>query len=72
MDLVAEDPTVEVVVDVERQEVRGEGFEYRFDIDPFAREMLLQGLDDISLIERHDADIAAFESGRAAWLPAVR
>ena len=72
MDLVAEDPTVKVVVDLERQEVRGDGFEYRFDIDPFAREMLLQGLDDISLIERHDADIAAFESRRPAWLPAVR
>jgi 3-isopropylmalate/(R)-2-methylmalate dehydratase small subunit len=72
MDLVAEDPAVEVVVDLERQEVRGEGFEYRFDIDPFVREMLLQGLDDISLIERHDADIAAFESRRAPWLPSVR
>ncbi|HEV2476818.1 MAG TPA: 3-isopropylmalate dehydratase small subunit [Candidatus Dormibacteraeota bacterium] len=72
MDLVSEDPTVEVVVDLAAQRVRGDGFEYRFDIDPFAREMLLQGLDDISLIERHDADIAAFESHRAAWLPAVR
>ena len=72
MDLVAEDPAVEVVVDLERQEVRGGGSEYRFDIDPFAREMLLQGLDDISMIERYDADIAAFESRRAPWLPAVR
>jgi len=72
MDLASEDPTAEVVVDLAAQRVRGEGFEYRFDIDPFAREMLLQGLDDISLIERHDADIAAFESRRAAWLPAVR
>jgi len=72
MDLVSEDPAVEVVVDLERQQVRGEGFEYRFDIDPFAREMLVQGLDDISLIELHEPDIAAFESRRAAWLPAVR
>jgi len=72
MDLASEDPTAGVVVDLAAQRVRGEGFEYRFDIDPFAREMLLQGLDDISLIERHDADIAAFESRRAAWLPAVR
>jgi 3-isopropylmalate/(R)-2-methylmalate dehydratase small subunit len=69
---VSEDPSAEVIVDLERQQVRGDGFEYRFDIDPFAREMLLQGLDDISLIERHDKDIAAFESHRAAWLPAVR
>src|SRR5881296_108057 len=39
IDLVSEDPTAEVAVDLERQVVRGEGFEYRFDIDPFAREM---------------------------------
>jgi 3-isopropylmalate/(R)-2-methylmalate dehydratase small subunit len=72
MDLVAEDPTVELIVDLEAQQVRGDGFSYRFDIDPFAREMLLQGLDDISLIERHDAEIAGFEAHRAPWLPAVR
>ena len=72
IDLVTEDPTAEVVVDLERQVVRGDGFEYRFDIDPFAREMMLQGLDDISLVERHDADIAAYEKRRAEWLPAVR
>src|ERR1043166_1788847 len=68
MDLVSEDPTVQVAVDLETQKVRGDGFEYRFEIDPFAREMLLQGLDDISLIEKHEAEIAAFEKNRAAWL----
>ena len=72
MDLVAEDPSVEVAVDLEKQVVRGEGFEYHFEIDAFARGMLLQGLDDISLIERHAADIATYESGRAAWMPSVR
>jgi 3-isopropylmalate/(R)-2-methylmalate dehydratase small subunit len=72
IDLVSEDPTVQVVVDLEKQVVRGEGFEYRFDIDPFAREMLLQGLDDISLIERNDSEIASFESRRPAWMPSVR
>ena len=72
MDLVTEDPTVEVTVDLERQTVRGEGFDYRFEIDPFAREMLLHGQDDISLIERHESEIAAYEKRREAWLPAVR
>ena len=72
MELVSEDPTAEVAVDVERQHVRGDGFEYRFDIDPFVREMLLQGLDDISLIERHEPEIADFESRRPSWLPSVR
>jgi 3-isopropylmalate/(R)-2-methylmalate dehydratase small subunit len=72
IDLATEDPTAEIVVDLERQVVRGDGFEYRFEIDPFAREMLLQGLDEISLVERHTADIAAYEKSRAEWLPSVR
>jgi len=72
MDLVTEDPTAQVVVDLEAQKVRGDGFEYSFDIDPFAREMLLKGLDEISLVERHDPDITAYEKTRAEWLPAVR
>ena len=72
MDLVSEDPTAKVAVDLERLEVRGDGFSYAFEVDPFARQMLLGGLDEVSLIERHDADIAAFERRRADWLPAVR
>ncbi|HET7418890.1 MAG TPA: 3-isopropylmalate dehydratase small subunit [Candidatus Dormibacteraeota bacterium] len=72
MDLVSEDPTAKVAVDLERLEVRGDGFGYAFEVDPFARQMLLGGLDEVSLIERHDADIAAFEGRRADWLPAVR
>src|SRR6184192_4314169 len=42
MNLVFEDPRAAVEVDLERQLVRGEGFEYPFVIDLFAREMLLQ------------------------------
>ena len=72
MDLAQEDPTARVAVDLEAQEVRGEDFSYRFDIDPFARELLLGGLDEISLVERHEPDIAAYEKRRAQWLPAVR
>jgi 3-isopropylmalate/(R)-2-methylmalate dehydratase small subunit len=72
MDLAAEDPKAEILVDLEAQQVRGDGFAYRFEIDPFPREMLLKGLDDISLIERHDAKVVAYEKGRAPWLPTVR
>jgi 3-isopropylmalate/(R)-2-methylmalate dehydratase small subunit len=61
-----------VIVDLEKQEVRGEGFAYRFEIDAFARECLLGGLDEIGLVEKHNADITAFENRRAAWLPAVK
>jgi 3-isopropylmalate/(R)-2-methylmalate dehydratase small subunit len=72
MDLASEDPTAELVVDLEAQLVRGEGFAYRFEIDQFPREMLLKGLDEIALVERHDSDISAYEKTRAEWLPAVR
>src|ERR1700674_5458766 len=72
IDLASEDPTAQVTVDLEKQEVRGEGFTYRFEMDPFSRDCLLRGLDEIGLVERNEADIAAFETGRAAWLPAVK
>ena len=72
IDLVSEDPAAQVTVDLEKQEVRGEGFAYRFEIDPFARECLLGGLDEIALVEKRNADISAFETRRAAWMPAVK
>ena len=72
LDLAAEDPAAEVVVDLEAREVRGEGFSYRFEIDDFARECLLGGLDEIGLVERHGDDISSYESRRPAWLPAAR
>ena len=72
MDLAEEDPTAEVVVDLEAQEVRGEGFAYHFEIDPFAREMLLQGLDEISLIENYEPEISSYEQRRPDRMPASK
>ena len=69
VDLASEDPTTEVTVDLEAQEVRGEGFAYRFEIDQFARDMLLNGLDEITLVERHAPAISTFESHRPTWPP---
>ena len=72
IDLASEDPTLKVTVDLEKQEVRGEGFAYPFEIDAFARDCLLHGLDEIGLVERHTADISTFEAERPAWLPALK
>lgn len=72
IDLASEDPTAQITVDLEKQEVRGEGFAYRFEIDSFARECLLGGLDEIGLVERHQSSIATYESHRSAWLPVVK
>ncbi len=72
IDLASEDSTAKLDVDLEAQLVRGDGFAYRFEIDPFVRESLLQGLDDIGRVERHSAAIGEYEAHREAWLPTVR
>jgi 3-isopropylmalate/(R)-2-methylmalate dehydratase small subunit len=72
IDLAAEDPTARIEIDVRAQRARGDGFAYGFELDPFIKECLVEGLDEISLVERHTEAIAGFESTRAPWLPAVR
>ena len=71
IDLASEDPGAEITVDLEKQEVRREGFAYRFEIDQFARDMLLNGTDEITLVERHAVAIGNFEGSRASWLPSA-
>ena len=43
-----------------------QGFSAKFDIDDFRRTCLLEGLDEIGLTLKHEAEIAAFETRRAA------
>jgi 3-isopropylmalate/(R)-2-methylmalate dehydratase small subunit len=52
----------EVEIDVEEQTIGP----FRFDLDPFLKHRLLNGLDDIGLTLQHEADIAAYESGHPA------
>jgi 3-isopropylmalate/(R)-2-methylmalate dehydratase small subunit len=72
IDLASEDPAIEITVDLQAQEVRGEGFAYHFEIDPFARDCLLNGVDEITMVERHAQEIGAFEARRPSWLPSAR
>jgi 3-isopropylmalate/(R)-2-methylmalate dehydratase small subunit len=61
-----------VSVDLERQEIRGpDGGCIRFEIDPFRKQCLLNGWDDIALTLRDEPAISAFEERRktqAPWL----
>ncbi|HKS81503.1 MAG TPA: 3-isopropylmalate dehydratase small subunit [Candidatus Acidoferrales bacterium] len=51
-----------VTVDLERQEVADDqGLRYSFQVDPFRRDCLLKGLDDIGLTLVHEKDISSFE-----------
>lgn len=62
-DSIRKDPKTEVTVDLPRQIVRNEstGREETFDINPYKKHCLEQGLDDIDYIMTRRADIEAFE-----------
>jgi 3-isopropylmalate/(R)-2-methylmalate dehydratase small subunit len=41
---------------------------HRFEVDPFRKQCLLQGVDEIAFTLGHDAEIAAFERRQAQEL----
>jgi 3-isopropylmalate/(R)-2-methylmalate dehydratase small subunit len=52
----------QLTVDLEQQVVTdAQGLRYPFTVDPFRRECLLKGLDDIGLTLVHEPDISSFE-----------
>lgn len=66
-------PESEVAVDLENCTVSTEdGLARRFDVEPFVRQCLLQGLDPIALTVQDEAKIAAFERKRPSFLPRTR
>jgi 3-isopropylmalate/(R)-2-methylmalate dehydratase small subunit len=70
-DAVLDDPATEITVDLEAMRVTAPSVDESFEIDPFTRHRLLEGLDDVALTLQHEADITRFESTRAPWLPAA-
>jgi 3-isopropylmalate/(R)-2-methylmalate dehydratase small subunit len=59
-----------LTIDLPKQEIRGpDGGVIRFDIDPFRKHCLLNGLDDIGLTMEKAASIDAFEKKQAAAQP---
>ena len=72
MDLVESDPAVAVTVDLTAREVRAGEIVTSFEIDDYTRWRLLEGLDDIGLTLRHEAEIGAYEGNRDAWLPVLK
>ena len=69
-------PAYQLTVHLDEQTVATpSGASFRFEIDAFRRQCLLNGWDDISLTLRHADKIRAFESQRLArmpWLAPVR
>jgi len=72
--LIEETPGFELSLDLEARTVTGPmDFSAGFAIDPYARELLLNGWDDISLTLEKEDRLAAYETGHNhSWLAAVR
>ncbi|HEY3331405.1 MAG TPA: 3-isopropylmalate dehydratase small subunit [Capsulimonadaceae bacterium] len=63
-----ENPGYQMTVDLESQTVSDSlGFSQHFDVDPFRRHLLLNGLDDIALTLQNEGDITAYETTRPGW-----
>ena len=56
-------PGAEVSIDLAEQSVQGpDGRSDRFEIDPFRKECLLKGVDEVNLTLGYEKDIVAFEA----------
>jgi 3-isopropylmalate/(R)-2-methylmalate dehydratase small subunit len=54
-----------LTIDLESQTITGpDGGEIKFEIDPFKKKCLLEGLDDIGLTMKNDDKIEGFEDNR--------
>nr|BFD87675.1 3-isopropylmalate dehydratase small subunit [Streptomyces sp. Xyl84] len=64
-----ERPDEPVGVDLEALQVRAGDLTVPFELNPYHRMRLLEGLDEIDATLRHADKIAAYEARRPAWLP---
>lgn len=56
---------LEVTIDVIHGTVRADGFEAVFQLDPFRKRCLIEGLDDIGLTLEHEQEILEYEQRQA-------
>ena len=75
MDLALSQAPANINVDLREQTISspslGKGVPMSFSVDPFFRECLLHGWDEIALTLRQEAEIARYESNRSALLPST-
>ncbi len=70
MEAAKDEPDVLIKIDLEKQTItRGNKFSFSFDIDPFRKHCLLNGLDDIGLTLEKNTHIDAFEDKRSQEQP---
>jgi 3-isopropylmalate/(R)-2-methylmalate dehydratase small subunit len=72
-DAIEHDPSLEIVVDMERLvvELPSLGIREPFPMDAPTQHRFLEGLDDIGITLTHADSVDAFEKTRPAWMPAA-
>jgi len=70
--LIEADPATPVTVDLEAQTISAGDLVATFDVDPYVRWRLLEGLDDIGITLQNESEITRFESARPAFTPTTR
>jgi 3-isopropylmalate/(R)-2-methylmalate dehydratase small subunit len=68
-DLIDSNPGVAATVDLPNQTLSIGELTASFEIDPYTKWRLMEGLDDIGLTLRDEPAITAFESSRDSWRP---
>ena len=71
MERSTNNPAHKITINLEAQTITDDqGFSATFDIDPFRKYCLLNGLDDIGLTLRHQSELDKFEAkhDREFWL----
>ena len=68
-DYIEAHPSAPITVDLGEQTIVADGFSADFEIDPYTRWRLIEGLDDIGLTLRHVDAITEFESRRSPFKP---
>ncbi|MET1052423.1 MAG: 3-isopropylmalate dehydratase small subunit [Mycetocola sp.] len=67
--LIDAEPGIEITVDLVAQTAAIGELTVSFEIDDYTRWRLLEGLDDIGLTLRNEAQITRFEAARESWRP---
>ena len=70
MDAVLNDPTLEIVIDVELRTVEAQAIDFleSFPLEDSIQHRFLNGLDDIALTLQHADDIGEYEAHRPDWV----
>lgn len=62
-----EKPGTKITISLENMTVECDTLNFKFDLDPFRRHCMLEGLDAISLTMQHEKEISDYENAMPSW-----